>query len=104
MNSLYVEELQPIGDGLWKAEIVVKNEEDINGIGVAQVSTLRVRFTYDVSDSVEGLLQRALDEARRCLSLSSAYMQEKGLPELFEQLERKPAWDGNIDFQFDPQP
>ncbi len=90
MDLFNIETLQPIGNGLWMAEVIVKNEETIDGNEVAQVAKLRVRFMFDISGSAESLLQRAVDEARRCLALSSAYLQERDLPELLAEMDLQP--------------
>lgn len=96
MDNFSIEKLQPIGGKLWLAEVVVKNDETIGDREVAQVATLRVRFTTDPSEPVEVLLQRAVDEARRCLSLSSAYLQDRALPELMAEME-PPKFDWEPD-------
>ena len=90
MLKFSIERLQPIGGDLWRAEVIVRTEETLGTREVAQVAALTVRFTIDTSSPVEELLQRAVDEARRCLALSSAYLQDRALPELLAELEPKP--------------
>lgn len=94
MDLFSIESLQPIGGNLWLAEIVVKTEETVDDREVAQVARLKVRFTFDPSAPVEALLQRAVDEARRCLALSSAYLQDRALPELMAEMDYvEPVFD-----------
>ncbi|WP_039390237.1 hypothetical protein [Novosphingobium sp. MBES04] len=90
MERFSIEALQPIGNSVWLAEVVVATAEQIGDIGVAQASRLKVRFKFDIASPVEELLQRAVDEAQRCLALSAAYLQEHTLPELLEEMEPKP--------------
>ena len=94
MTRFEIESLQPIGGDFWKAKVSVGTPETIEDREFAQWATLTIRFKYHLDGNAEGLLQRALDEARRCLSLSSAYLQDHALPELMAEIEPKPfEWD-----------
>ncbi|MED5546197.1 MAG: hypothetical protein VYD90_13185 [Pseudomonadota bacterium] len=90
MQRFLIETLQPIGNSIWLAEVIVRTEERLDGVQVGQVSRLKVRFKFDIASPVEVLLRCAVDEARRCLALSSAYLQEHTLPELLEEMEPTP--------------
>lgn len=83
-----IDGLQPIGNNFWKASISIRSPETIEGRGVAQVTTVTVRFKYDHAGDAQGLLQRARDEAQRCLALATDVLRENSLPDLLSELER----------------
>jgi hypothetical protein len=85
MERFVFEKLQPIGDDFWKAEVVISTPESIDGRNVAQTATLTIRFKCRHDQAVEVLLQTALDEARRCLAGSSAFLQDQALSDLLDR-------------------
>lgn len=63
--------LQPIrARKLWKAEIAVSSPDTIEGVEVGQNAKLTVRFSYEETGSVDGLLEAALEAARKSLSMA----------------------------------
>ena len=87
MERFEIEGLQPIGGDFWKVQVSIRTFEDLGERNVAQAANLTVRVRYDHGGDVKGLLQLAVDEAKRCLGLSSAYLQEHSLADLLSEIE-----------------
>lgn len=87
MGQFTIESLQPIPGGYWKAVVSTSATEETDGRAFGLSSTLTFRFKHHPDGSVRELLQRTLDEARRCHTNQADVLRDAALPQGFEDTE-----------------
>ena len=71
MSNFQVNRLQPIDDDFWKAELEYTALEEIEGRAFGQNINLTIRFRYPATQSADGLVAKAISEAKRQISAAS---------------------------------
>ena len=85
MEEFEIIELTPLSRrNVWRAVIGVKYEIELDGAEMASGAKITVRFSYDDTGSVEGLLEAAFAEAKRCVGVVGQKLDGNSLGELLD--------------------
>ncbi len=80
-------------NGLWAAKIKVTISDVVDGYTVGQCIIIEPRFKYPNGGSVEGLLEAALDVARRIPNAAADYLSHRSAVDLVAEGDDAPDFE-----------